>query len=172
MQIIKIALLVCSLIGFQSLQAKASDETAQIRSTLQENFPNLSVDDITTSPINGLFQVTAGGTVLYVTKDGHYAFSGDIVDLKNAQNNLTENARKTARVKGLKAIGEDNMVVFPAKIQNTPFMFSLMWIVAIAVNSKAKLKRINNLGISVRYLAFPRSGPTSPTAEKCQSLVC
>ena len=114
--IIKVGLVVLSLSTCQAWAgAKPADDNAKIRENLSKYFPTLKIDSISPSPLPGLVQVMAGGSVLYISTDGRYAISGDIIDLKNDQANLTDSARKEARVQGLKSLGEDQMIVFPAK---------------------------------------------------------
>lgn len=165
--------LLCFLLAiFQPLSAATSDDTASIKSSLKETLPDLTIEDVAQSPINGLYQVTAGATILYVTKDGRYAVSGDIIDLKNGQKNITEDARKSARLAGLKAIGEENMVIFAPK--NPKYTVTVFTDVDCAYCRKLQdeIPKLNAKGIAVRYLAFPRTGPNSPTFEKMVKIWC
>lgn len=157
------------------IEAQAANKSTQlIQSSLQTSFPELIVQegDIVSSPIPGLYQVTASGAVLYVTQNGRYLVSGDIIDLQDKQNNLTEHARKKVRLAGLSAMGQENMIVFAAsKPKHTITVFT-----DIDCGYCRKLQEdmpaLNAKGITVRYLAFPRSGPQSSTFEKMVKVWC
>lgn len=178
--IFKISLLTLSLISFGSSstlfaadQPKASTDANQvIRDSLKQNFPDLTIDQVTASPLPGLYQVTAGAAVIYVSQDGRYLFSGDMLDLKNAQENITENARKGARLNALKSFGDANMVVFPAK--NPKYTITAFTDITCGYCHKlhSEIDQLNEKGITVRYLAFPRSGPNTPTFDKMAQVWC
>jgi thiol:disulfide interchange protein DsbC len=165
-------LFLFTLVSFQLSFAKSTDEEANIRQVLKNNFADLVVDEVKASPVKGIYQVSAGPTIIYVTGDAHYAFSGDIIDLQNAQTNLTEDARKQARLAGLKALGEENMIIFSPK--NPKYTVTVFTDVDCGYCRKMQneMSKINELGIAVRYLAFPRSGPNTPTYDKMVSVWC
>ncbi|MFI4938362.1 MAG: DsbC family protein [Candidatus Berkiellales bacterium] len=170
-KILQVGLISLSL-AMCSVANAAPDDTASLKAMLKDNFPELTIDEVTSSPINGIYQVSTGGSILYVTKDGHYALSGDIIDLKNGQKNITEAARKTARLAGLKSIGEENMITFAPK--DPKYTVTVFTDVDCAYCRKLQdeMSAINAKGIAVRYLAFPRSGPNSPTFEKMLEIWC
>ena len=173
---IKACFLALTLIALQAWAgAKSttkSDDHAQIRAHLSKSFPTLVVDSITPSPLPGLFQVMAGGSVIYISADGRYAVSGDIIDLNNQQENITDGVRKEARLSGLKTISENQMIIYPAK--DPKYTINVFTDVDCGYCRKmqAEIGKINDLGITVRYLPFPRSGPQSTTAEKMVKIWC
>ena len=158
--------------GFLFAHCGLADDTGAIRASLKKHLPELTVEEVVPSPVNGIYQVSAGTTVLYVSKDGRYAFSGDIIDLDNGQSNLTENARKKARLAGLKALGEDNMVIYSPK--DPKYTITVFTDVDCGYCRKlqADIPELNAKGIAIRYLAFPRTGPHSPTFEKMVKIWC
>lgn len=166
------SIVLLTLIMTTAFAKEAPSEEALIRATLKEQFPELMVDKIVASPISSLYQVTAGAAVVYITKDGRYIVSGDIIDLKNRQNNLTENARKSARLNALKNISEKDMVIFSPK--NPQYTVTVFTDVDCGYCRKfqSEISEINAKGIAVRYLAFPRTGPNSPTFEKMVKVWC
>lgn len=152
--------------------ADKSADTAAISEVLKQNFPEVKIDNITQSPLKDIYQVSAGAMVLYVSKDGHYAISGDIIDLKNAQQNLTEQVRKQARLKGLKNLKAEDMIVFsPKNPKHTITVFTDIDC-GYCRQLQSEMAKINELGIAIRYLAFPRGGPQTPTFEKMAEVWC
>lgn len=170
--IIRAFLLALSLLSFQVLAAKPADELKTIQSNLTQYFPTLTIDKIEPSPVPGLYQIMAGGSVIYMSANGRYAISGDVIDLEKQQENLTEGVRKQARMAGLKTLGSKQMIAYPAK--DSQYTISIFTDVDCGYCRKLQgdIKKINDLGISVQYLPFPRSGPQSPSAEKMVRIWC
>ncbi len=149
-----------------------AEDTKHIEEKFKKQFPQLTIDEITVSPIDGLYQVVGNGNIVYVTKDGRFLMAGDIYDLDDAQHNVTEAARKKSRLNSLKKIEEENTIVFAAK--KPEYVITVFTDVDCNYCRKlhGDMKKLNDLGISVRYVAFPRTGPDSPTAEKMNKIWC
>jgi thiol:disulfide interchange protein DsbC len=66
-------------------------DDATIRKNLTERLPNLpAIDEISKTPMNGLFEVRVNGTeIFYTDADGNFLIQGSIFDTK-ARSNLTE----------------------------------------------------------------------------------
>ena len=74
--------------GFLAGPAQAQD--AVIRKNLSERLPQLQkIDEITKTPMPGLFEVRMGTEVFYTDAQGNFLFQGQLIDTK-AQRNLTE----------------------------------------------------------------------------------
>jgi len=71
----------------------------------------IDAKDISNSPVHGIYQVSIGSNVAYVTTDGRYIIKGDIYDAKTSSN-LTEETRAKARVAMLKGVDPASMIVF------------------------------------------------------------
>jgi thiol:disulfide interchange protein DsbC len=170
---VRIVLLCCALVALPSAYAKeAAEDTSHINATLKKHFPDLATVEVTPSAVSCLYQVIAGSSVFYVTKDARYLVSGDMIDLQKSQHNVTEDARKTARLAGLKALGNEHMILFSPK--DPKYTINVFTDVDCGYCRKfqAEMGKINDLGIAVRYLAFPRSGPNTPTYEKMVKVWC
>lgn len=91
-------LLATLAIGVCSLAVLADD--AAIRKNLAERLPNFpAIDEISKTPMNGLFEVRVNGTdIFYTDADGNFLIQGSLFDTK-ARNNITE-----ARANKLSAI--------------------------------------------------------------------
>lgn len=65
-------------------------QEAAIRKNLAERLPNLpKIDEITKTPVPGLYEVRVGTDVVYTDAEGNYLIQGQIIDTK-ARKNLTE----------------------------------------------------------------------------------
>jgi thiol:disulfide interchange protein DsbC len=91
------ALLALGLSALLALPAWA--EEAVIRKNLAERLPNLpKIDEVTKTPIPGLFEVRLGSEVIYTDASGSHIVQGSIIDTKT-KIDLTE-----ARINKLTAI--------------------------------------------------------------------
>jgi thiol:disulfide interchange protein DsbC len=65
-------------------------QEAQIRKNLAERLPNFpKIDEVTKTPIPGLYEVRIGNDVIYTDEQGHYIVQGQIIDTRT-RSNLTE----------------------------------------------------------------------------------
>ena len=78
--------------------AARADE-ASIRKNLAERLPNLpKIDEVSKSPIPGIFEVRIGSDIIYTDEQGSYLIQGELIDTRT-RSNLTE-----ARITKLTAI--------------------------------------------------------------------
>ena len=89
----KILVLILLMLSF----AYADDITSTIKIHLKADLPELKVDQVNTTPVNGVYEVVSGRKVFYVDSTGHYAFLGNLVDLETKQS-LTEKTIKSVSV--------------------------------------------------------------------------
>src|SRR5687768_8826214 len=68
----------------------ASADEAAIRKNLAERMPTFpKIDEVTKTPVPGLWEVRIGTEVLYTDDDGAYLIEGQVIDLRS-KTNLTE----------------------------------------------------------------------------------
>jgi len=167
------SLTLCVLLGcVLSLPALAADETeAEIRARLAAQFPEITIDGLSPSPIEGLYEVQLGSQLAYVTADGQYLLQGDIYEVATRAN-LTEERRTNARAAAVNGVSESNMIVFgPEQADYTITVFT-----DIDCGYCRKLHReiddYVDAGIRVRYMFFPRSGPNTDSWAKADEVWC
>lgn len=149
--------------------APSAEDT--LRERLRKTFPDTTVTDIRKTPIKGVFEVSIGSEVGYVSEDGKYLLHGDLIEL-GSQKNLTEQRRQTARAKLLAQLGEQNMIVFgPKKPKHTITVFTDIDCGYCRLMHK-EIKGYQDQGIAVRYLFFPRAGMNSDSARKADAVWC
>ena len=144
---------------------------ADVRARVVANLPGATPSDVAPSPIPGLYEVTMGGLIAYVSEDGKYLLSGNVYDLVT-QMNLTASRRNAARAKALSTASESQMIVFGppnAKMTVTVFTdidcgFCRKFHNQIADMSKA--------GVRVRYMMYPRTGPSTESWKKAEQVWC
>lgn len=142
-----------------------------LRDTLSNSFPNLEASDITATPVDGIYQVNRGLSFGYATADGQYFFDGDLIDLDKAES-LTETSRKKLRLAALEEIGEDKMIVFPAKKEKHVMTVFTDIDCGYCRKLHREMEDYNAQGITVRYVFFPRSGPNTPSFKKAENVWC
>jgi thiol:disulfide interchange protein DsbC len=153
--------------------APVPEEVAQtISQRFQTALPSLNIDALQPSPIADIYQVTSGPVVMYVTQDGHYAITGDILDLSDGKTNITEVARKAARVSTLQSLDRKQIITYPAKEKKYAITVFTDLDCGYCRKFHADIENYNALGIEVNYLAFPRAGKQSTSFEKAVSVWC
>ena len=145
-----------------SVGATASD--AALKSKLEK----LGVKDIDiqTSPIKGLKTVVSDQGIFYASEDSEYLLQGKIYKLTDQGISNVSNKVLTDKLNVLK--GE--MIVYPAKNEKhvvTVFMDITCHYCHLL---HQQIKEYNDLGITVRYLAFPRAGMNNQTAKQMEAI--
>ncbi len=116
----------------------------------------VTVKQINPSPVAGLKELITNKGVLYASPDGQFLMQGTLIDLNN-RSNLTEQALNGVRQSGLKEY-ENSMIVYKAPEEK----HSITVFTDISCGYCRKLHRelddLLELGITVKYLAFPRGG--------------
>ncbi|GJM05269.1 MAG: thiol:disulfide interchange protein DsbC [marine bacterium B5-7] len=157
---------------FISFSVIAEDRLdAELSLALSRLLPDVEIDDVSPTPIDGLYQVVIGSDVIYMTRDGNYVIKGEIIDLEERRN-LTEEVRADSRVSILNSIKEDDYIEFSSKnMQDAIYVFT-----DIDCGYCRKLHmdvpELNSLGVSVRYLAYPRAGVDSAVGHEMSSVWC
>lgn len=123
------------------------------------------------SPVKDLNEVVVGPQIFYMTTDGKYVFSGDIIDLDSKQN-VTEEKRDSVRIAALDALGEKNMIVFGPKVPKHTITVFTDIDCGYCRKLHNEIAEYNKLGIKVRYLAYPRAGIGSESYTKLVSVWC
>jgi thiol:disulfide interchange protein DsbC len=155
-------------------QPAASIDSKDPRVALAARIPGTRPEDLRTTPVPGIYELTHGSDVTYVSADGKYAFAGDMyrVTEKGEFPNLTEGRRRELRLQMLGDIPESQMIVFgPANAKHTITVFTdfdCPWCRRL----HSQIAEYNKLGIRVRYMFFPRTGPHTESWAKAEAVWC
>jgi thiol:disulfide interchange protein DsbC len=133
--------------------------------------PGARPGELRATAVAGIYELTRGADVIYVTVDGKYAFTGDLVELAT-NSNLTEQHRRELRVKAIDAFPEGDMLVFGPK--DAKYTVTVFTDVDCPYCRKlhSQIGLYNRLGIRVRYLLYPRTGPNSEAWTKAEQVSC
>lgn len=150
----------------------ATKTAADPRAAIAKKFPGVKVEDVVPSPIKGMFELRLGGDVAYISADGRFLINGDMFDVES-RTNLTEAGRSDTRRKLLAKLDEKDMIVF-APEQAAKHTITVFTDVECGYCRKlhSEIEQINKLGVRVRYMAYPRSGPGTPDWAKMESVWC
>ncbi len=167
-----ISRILCGL-GALSLVAGSAlaGDAAQIRTALGKVIPDVKIDSVTPSPIDGLYEVMTGTQLMYVTGDGRYFFDGRIVDLKT-RTDISEPRLTAARQQAIAKVGEENMVIFaPDDYKHTVTVFTDIDC-GYCRKLHSQMDEYGEEGIRIRYLFYPRAGKRSSAYKDAVSVWC
>lgn len=167
--IIKMTTIICMLPIISHAIDKEIENT--ISQSIKTLMPDVEITSIKNSPMPDIYQVESKNNFIYISADGRYLIQGDMLDVENRWN-LTEQERSKGRKEILDQINEDELIVFKAKDEKQAiYVFT-----DIDCGYCQKLHRdidvLNNLGITVKYLAFPRTDEYTPAWNKISEVWC
>ena len=127
---------------------------------------------ISNAPISGLYEVSVPPNIMYVSKDLNYLVYADILEA-DSNINITELTRGKARTQMLDDMGEKSMIVYSPK-KDKRYSVTVMTDLDCGYCQKlhGEMAQYNDLGIEIRYLAFPRDGVLSPSYQKAVNVWC
>jgi thiol:disulfide interchange protein DsbC len=129
------------------------------------------LEDLRPSPIPGIYELSQGADVSYLTADGKYFLDGNLYDMSTRQN-LTEELRNKARIAMINSVPESQMLIFSPK--NPLYTITVFTDVDCQYCRKlhSQMAELNKLGVRVRYLFYPRTGPNSESWHKAEAVWC
>lgn len=163
------------LVGLLLLSAVAKADEAAIRAAILGINPQIEIVSVQAMADGVLYEVAlTTGERLYSTASGRYFVAGDLyaVEPKGVRN-LTDVAQRVDRLALLNGLNPQDLVIFSPK---GAVAHQLTVFTDIDCGFCRKLHEemddLLDAGIEVRYVAFPRSGPNTPSFEKYVSVVC
>ena len=136
--------------------------------------PGLPIESIYPAAVDGLYGVDfPDGTTMYVTADGAHMIVGDMYAIGDDLSNVTEQRRVVQRMTLMDQVALADMVIFPAKGERRAVV-NIFTDVDCGYCRKLhnEIDHYAELGIEVRYLAYPREGLESDTASTMRSVWC
>ncbi len=165
--------------GLMAPLVQAADPEAMIRARLKAVLPEAEVTSVTAMPVagfpDGLYQVTTRNyEPVIVTGDGRYMLQGDLLEIKaGTLASVSDQMLAVGRSQALAKVRQEDMVIFPAtgKAKRVLYVFTDVDC-GYCRKFHDEVPELNQRGVEVRYLAFPRGGPTSVVASKLSSVWC
>ena len=155
---------IITALSLLAMSAGAMADDAALKNKLEK----LGVKDIEiqSSPIKGLRTVISDQGVFYAEEGGEYLLQGNIYKLSDKG---ISNISNNVLMDKLNALTSE-MIVYPAKNEKhvvTVFMDITCHYCHLL---HQQIKEYNDLGITVRYLAFPRGGVETKTASQMEAI--
>jgi thiol:disulfide interchange protein DsbC len=151
--------------------AGAPAAAKDVRAELARRFPGSRPADFRPSQVPGIYEYAQGADILYVSSDGKYAFVGDLFDVAK-ESNLSESRRRDVRRQLMSTVPEAQMLVFsPKQPRYTVTVFTDIDC-GYCRKLHGEIAKYNELGIRVRYLFYPRTGPDTESWDKAVAVWC
>lgn len=144
------------------------------RIALAAKMPGTDPADLRATPVAGIYELAHDSEITYVTADGAYVFSGDLYKVTSDGEfpNLSDLRRREVRRDLMAAMPEQDMIVFgPKKAAHTISVFTdvdCQW----CQKMHSQIADYNALGIRVRYMSYPRTGPNTSAWKKAEAVWC
>jgi thiol:disulfide interchange protein DsbC len=151
--------------------ADAKSPSAEARAAVAKRVPGVKPEDVRLSVVPGVFEVSRGAEIFYVTADARYVFAGDLYDL-DQEENLSDERRRTARAALMSTVPESQMLVFSPK--DPKYTVTVFTDIDCGFCRKLhnEMSKYNELGIRVRYMFYPRTGPNTESWDKANAVWC
>ncbi|MFK3707568.1 thiol:disulfide interchange protein DsbC [Raoultella sp. BIGb0138] len=158
------------LLMFTLLAATLSGAAQADSAAIKQSLAKLGVQstDIQPSPVSGMSTVLTDGGVLYVTDDGKHVIQGPMYDVSGAQPVNVTNSLLVAKLNAL----EKEMIIYKAPQEKHVITVFTDITCGYCHKLHEEMSDYNALGITVRYLAFPRQGLQSQTEQDMKAIWC
>jgi thiol:disulfide interchange protein DsbC len=151
----------------------AQDDVGLSKEEIAATLVGVDASSIDDSPVDGLYEVAIGSNVAYVTSDGRYLLQGDLYDLSSNEN-VTEVRRARQRVDLLAGVDTAEMIIFSpddGEAEHTVTIFTDIDC-GYCRQFHSEIAKVNDLGIEVRYLFYPRTGRDTDSWYKAEKVWC
>ncbi len=167
--------------------AVAQDQSTEERilEVLSDARPDIEFGEVVTAPIDGLYQVqVVGGPVLYVNSDADMMIAGEMFTVGNNGFSRYEDPRVIKKREELvKSLENKNTINFAPEGETKAVVYVFTDVdcgYCRRLHSQLDEYRdggetkpgYRDLGIEIRYLAYPRAGVNSPSGEKLETAWC
>ncbi len=147
----------------------------EIEDNLSKSLPGLQVSSIDESEIKGVYRIIASsGEVLFSNSDATYFLSGQMFSTEGGTVvNLTEERKGVERAAKIAAIKPSDKITYQAKgVQKASITVFTDIDCGYCRKLHREIPRMNELGIQVNYMAYPRAGVGSGSYKKIVSAWC
>lgn len=179
---------IAGLMALTSMPLMAQDEETEKRilESLSQARPDFEFTDVRPSPFEGLYQVqVVGGPVLYVNPDATLMIAGDVFtvgeegfgryqdpELVKKREKLAESLDERDYIAFAPEEGESKAVVYVFTDVECGYCRRLHSQMTEYSDGGETKPGYNDLGIEIRYLAYPRAGIGSGAANKLETAWC
>ena len=165
---------ITALAVFAVVPAAAQEvdaELEQVRQKVVAQFDMIEAQDVVPSPVDGWYTIHKGSIVAYVSANGRYLLQGDMIDL-DSNVNMSETVRNDSRRNLMDRVPDEDVIAFsPAEVKYSVAVFTdVEWTYCRRLHGQ--IDEYLAHGIEVRYLLYPRNGPTSRAWTTAEEVWC
>ncbi|GGN33391.1 MULTISPECIES: thioredoxin fold domain-containing protein [Marinomonas] len=158
-----------SVFWFSLSNTVLADQSA-VLSTVQAALPQYEIESAELHQGAGLYVVVLkNGPTLHVTQDGKYFVAGDLYRIDGTK---LENMTEKAKLAKIEALPESQMIVYKAKNEKAHITVFTDVDCGYCRMLHKEVPKLNDAGVTVRYLAYPRAGVGSEAYRKMVSIWC
>lgn len=158
-------------VGFSGA-AMAQSVDIDIEAKLKELLPPDSViDGISESPMPGVYEVSVGGRTVYVHATDAHVLIGEAYDLGNKQS-LLDMKQSENMASAMKESDVDEMIVMGPDSPKRYITIFTDVDCGYCRKLHAEVPGLNEAGVEIRYLMFPRAGIGTESYDKAVSVWC
>ncbi|QLB40630.1 MULTISPECIES: bifunctional protein-disulfide isomerase/oxidoreductase DsbC [Mannheimia] len=151
-------------LGLMFLSASVFASDANLKKQLEQiGATEVKISD---SPLAGFKMATSNEGIIYISQDGRYVIQGKVFELKNGKVVDITNQELLAELNTY----TNEMIIYPAKNEKHVITVFMDITCHYCHLLHERIKEYNELGITIRYLAFPRGGMNSQTAKQMEAI--
>ncbi len=167
-----LALCAYALVATSAAIAEGDPEELElVRETVTGLFDEIEPQHVFESPIDGWYTIRKGAIVAYISADGKYLLQGDLIDL-DAKVNLSEASRDSARQAMMSAVPQEQMIIFSPEVVTYSINVFTDVDCTYCRRLHSQIDEYLAQGIEIRYLLYPRNGPTSQSWVTAEQVWC
>jgi thiol:disulfide interchange protein DsbC len=156
------------------LSTNALSDKADIIKGLSVYFSNVVEQDINPTPFQGLYEVVIRKPrldVIYISEDGRYLAQGEVIDLQT-NTNLTQYRLDSLAKEIMSTTTDDEKIIY--KADDEKYVINVFTDVDCPYCRKLHkdVAKLNKLGVTMKYLAFPRSGVNTKSYYRSVAIWC
>lgn len=167
--------LLCLFLAWSVGAAVDPETDKMLRDRLEDPAVGLTVESIVESEVPGMYQVQLNqGPLIHVTADGGFFILGDLYSVgPDGFVNLAEKRRSEDRKVAIADVPMTKQIVFPADGEAQSYITVFTDVSCFYCQKLHKeVPELNQRGVEVRYLAYPRQGIGSPGFRQLASAWC
>jgi len=159
------------LVSFSAMAEQNTENADAAIKMKLEALLGMEVETISDSPISGLREVFTSRGLFYVSNDGTYFVQARVFNLDEGMRNETDAALAGKRKDGIVEFASSSIEF---KAEDEKYVVSVYTDITCGYCRKfhEEIEDLNDMGITVRYLAFPRSGFNTPGFDNMVSVWC
>lgn len=151
--------------------AEVESDVESVRAELVKMIPSAADAEIIETEVANVFRLELGGSFAFAYVDGDHVLIGDLLNTKDMVN-MSDKAQNEKMAAVIADVPSDQMISFtPAQTKRYITVFTDIDC-GFCRKLHAEVPELNEAGVEVRYLAFPRAGVGSGSYDKYVSVWC